>query len=165
MTRPSTSPRLAVLPMLPGHIKEITAIEAASFASPWPGYFFQAGILHKQAHPLVCLTLPGKALAGYLCLWLQDHEIQIQNLAVHPAFRGRGVGRHLLQNGLNLSLELGAREAVLEVRPSNLAARRLYHSLNFSEIGRKPGYYTNDGEDALILFLDLKNTFQPSTVD
>lgn len=165
MKRPLTSPRLAVLPMQPGHITEIAAIEAASFACPWPRHFFQAAILHKKAHPLVCLALPGRALTGYLCLWLEGSEVQVQNLAVHPAFRGRGVGAHLLQEGLKQALKLGAGQAVLEVRPSNLAARRLYSSMRFSEIGRKPGYYTNDGEDALILFLDLKNTFQPRTID
>jgi ribosomal-protein-alanine N-acetyltransferase len=77
--------------------------------------------------------------------------VQVQNLAVHPAFRRRGVGRFLLAEGLREAHRRGARLATLEVRPSNLAARRLYASLGFVETGRRPGYYQAEGEDALLL--------------
>lgn len=142
-------------PLSPRHLDQVEAIERASFPSPWPRRFFMGYIQHEQALPLAALVLPSSLLAGYVCLWLEDRWAQVQNLAVHPAYRRRGVGRVLLMEGLRECRRRGARVAALEVRPSNLAARRLYNSLGFAEKGRKPGYYQPGGEDALILECDL----------
>ena len=73
------------------------------------------------------------------------------NLTVTPEGRGRGLGRFLLRLAKDLATRRGAREAFLEVRESNLAARALYRSAGFSEVGRRPGYYTRPREDALLL--------------
>ncbi len=134
------------------------AIEEASFAKPWQRLLFEAELKHKHALVLAALTLPGETLAAYLCLWLEADEVQVQNLAVHPAFRNRGVGRYLLVRGLDEARRRGAKVATLEVRPSNTAARRLYASLGFLEVGRRPGYYQTEDEDALILICDLTKT-------
>ena len=150
--------RLLVAPLSRRHLPEVLAIERASFARPWEPALFEAEIRHAQALPLVALSLPAGMVVAYLCLWLMGEEVQVQNLAVHPAFRRRGVGRSLLAQGLREARRRGARLATLEVRPSNLAARRLYASLGFLETGRRPGYYHTEGEDALILHCRLEET-------
>jgi ribosomal-protein-alanine N-acetyltransferase len=147
--------RLLITPLAPRHLDAVMAIEQVSFANPWQRVLFQAELKHKHALVLAALTLPGETLAAYLCLWLVAVEAQVQNLAVHPAFRQRGVGRYLLVRGLDEARRRGARVANLEVRPSNLAARRLYASLGFYEVGRRPGYYQTEGEDALLLDCQL----------
>ena len=148
-------PRLLIAPLRPRHLDAVMAIEENSFANPWQKRLFEAELRHKHALLLSALSLPGETLAAYLCLWLVTDEVQVQNLAVHPAFRNRGVGRYLLVRGLYEARRRGARLATLEVRPSNLAARRLYASLGFFEVGRRPGYYQAEGEDALLLDCDL----------
>lgn len=131
------------------------AIEEASFARPWQRMLFEAELKHAHALLLGAITLPAEILVAYLCMWLVADEVQVQNLAVHPPFRNHGVGRYLLIRGLEEARRKGARLATLEVRPSNLAARRLYASLGFFEVGRRPGYYQTEGEDALLLDCDL----------
>jgi ribosomal-protein-alanine N-acetyltransferase len=81
-------------------------------------------------------------------------ELHINNLAVLPAFRRKGVAGALLEHVLKEGSALGARRATLEVRRSNEAARRLYERLGFTVTGIRRGYYTNPVEDALILWRD-----------
>jgi len=133
------------------HLDAVMAIERASFGQPWRRELFAAELIHRRALPLVALTLPAEILAGYLCLWLVAEEAQVQNLAVHPAFRGRGVGRRLLTHGLAEARRRGCQLATLEVRPSNFQALALYRSLGFKEVGRRPRYYQAENEDALLL--------------
>jgi len=131
------------------------AIERLSFSRPWERRLFEAEVVFPQALCLGALVLPSQILAGYLIMWLVVDEAQIQNMAVHPSFRGLGLGKLLLRQGLLQARRRGATWASLEVRPSNTAARRLYASLGFEEVGRRPGYYQPEGEDALLLNADL----------
>jgi ribosomal-protein-alanine N-acetyltransferase len=88
---------------------------------------------------------------GYVIYWVIADEMHILNLAVHPVQRRQGIARALLTAALTQSRDQGAAVVWLEVRPSNTAALALYHSFGFEEIGVRPGYYTDNGEDALIL--------------
>jgi ribosomal-protein-alanine N-acetyltransferase len=83
--------------------------------------------------------------------------MHILNLAVHPSKRRRGIARRLLSEGLAQARALGAELAWLEVRPSNNAARALYESFGFKEAGRRPGYYDDTQEDALLLTLEWRS--------
>ena len=148
-------PRLLVVPMGPQHLDTILEIEGASFGQPWNRELFAAELRHPQALPLCALTLPSLQVAGYLCLWLVAGEAQVQNLATHPVWRHLGVARFLLKTGLKEAQRRGCRLATLEVRPSNWAARDLYDSLGFAQVGRRPNYYRAEGEDALLLDCDL----------
>lgn len=132
------------------HLDQVLAIERASFSQPWAPKLFAAEVVFPRA---ICLGAfnPAGLLLGYLILWVVMDEAQIQNIAVHPAFRERGLARALLQAGLAQAAARGATWASLEVRPSNMAARGLYASLGFAEVGRRPGYYQPEGEDALLL--------------
>ncbi len=147
-------PPARVAKLEPRHLVQVLAIERASFAQPWHSKLFQAELVFPLA---LCLGIFNSAelLMGYLFIWVVEDEAQIQNLAIHPAFRGQGLGRALLDEGLAQARARGAAWASLEVRPSNLAARRLYASLGFQEVGRRPRYYQPEGEDALLLNCEL----------
>ena len=132
------------------------AIEALSFAQPWQRAIFEAEVVFPRAVCLAALLGPYLALAGYLILWLVVDEAQIQNVAVDPAARGRGVARALLLTALGEARRRGATWASLEVRPSNQASRRLYAGLGFAEVGRRRGYYQPENEDALLLNASLE---------
>jgi ribosomal-protein-alanine N-acetyltransferase len=135
----------------------VLKIERASFETPWSRRAF----LHELERNRVAeawvarepAETPGTAdtVVGYLCLWVVADEVHVTNLAVHPARRGRGIGRLLLATLLVRHRALGARRALLEVRPGNVEARRLYGTLGFREVGRRRGYYVDTGEDALLL--------------
>lgn len=141
--------------MAPRHLPAVQQIERACFPQPWSERVFAAELKNPHALPLCLLTLPSEMPVAYLILWLVGEEVQVQNLAVHPGFRRRGLGRHLLRLGLAEAAARGAKVATLEVRPSNLAARRLYLSLGFVQTGRRPGYYQTEKEDAILLDCDL----------
>ena len=79
--------------------------------------------------------------------------MHLLNLAVRPDQRRRGISRALLSHALERSRNLGVTVAWLEVRPSNTAARNLYKSFGFKEVGRRPGYYDDTKEDAILLAL------------
>ena len=81
-------------------------------------------------------------------------EAHITTFAVHPTWRRRGVGQHLLLRMLQLANDRRAREATLEVRLSNMPARRLYEKYGFRPVGIRPRYYSDNGEDALIMTTD-----------
>jgi ribosomal-protein-alanine N-acetyltransferase len=124
----------------------VAVIEAQSFVDPWPADAFSPYLgdcfLIAEAH--------GK-IVGYLVARAVGDEAEILDVAVAPAAQGRGIGRALLADALQALRRLGARRAYLEVRASNAAAQRLYRSLGFLWVGRRPGYYRQPTEDALVL--------------
>jgi ribosomal-protein-alanine N-acetyltransferase len=84
-------------------------------------------------------------------MWLMVDEAHITTFAVHPAWRRQGIGERLLLAFLDIAVDRGAHEATLEVRLSNLPARRLYEKYGFRPVGLRPNYYSDDREDALIM--------------
>ena len=137
----------------------IVAIERASFSDPWPRGAFLSLIRRDDVHVVVAVPeatpAPGApAVLGYAIAWFIVGEGEVGNVAVHPDARGRGIGARLLDAAL---AEAGRREAevvFLEVRESNDAARRLYASRGFVEVGRRKRYYRRPVEDALVLRWD-----------
>lgn len=93
----------------------------------------------------------GPRIAGYVIAHSTRDEAEILNLGVAPAERCRGIGRALVEEMLFALAGRGAQMVYLEVRDSNAAARHLYGSLGFAEVGRRPGYYRRPVEDAVIL--------------
>ena len=87
-------------------------------------------------------------------MWLMVDEAHIITFAVHPIWRRQRIGERLLLALLDLAEDAGANEATLEVRLSNLAARRLYEKFGFRPVGLRPRYYSDNGEDALIMTTD-----------
>jgi ribosomal-protein-alanine N-acetyltransferase len=97
------------------------------------------------------VTQAEPTIIGYHCFWIVFEELRLMNLAVRESMRRRGVGGALVIEALRLGLEQAATRAVLEVRASNDPARSLYARLGFVQIGRRPRYYTNPIEDAVLM--------------
>jgi ribosomal-protein-alanine N-acetyltransferase len=128
----------------------VQAIEKASFTTPWPSYAYRNELeTNRLAHYLVVRV--GPEVIAYAGIWLMVDEAHVTTFAVAPAWRRRRIGERLLIALLDLAVSRGAREATLEVRLSNLAARRLYEKYGFRPVGIRPRYYSDDHEDALIM--------------
>lgn len=140
-------------PMLPEHIENVVHIEEASFPTPWPMVSFANELRNEFAFYIVALC-KGQVI-GYAGMWLILDEAHVTNVAVHPDYRRHGVGRLLMQELILRSVLLGAVSMTLEVRAFNKVARQLYSTLGFRQEGRRKGYYTDNGEDALILWKRL----------
>lgn len=132
----------------------VGAMELASYEFPWsPGIF--ADCL-KAGYPCWVLCVDD-AIAGYGILSMGAGEAHVLNICVSPQRRGQGLGRYLLRRLLDSARWNGAERVFLEVRPSNVAAKVLYASIGFREIGRRPRYYpAREGrEEAIVMTLDL----------
>jgi ribosomal-protein-alanine N-acetyltransferase len=136
--------------MAAGDIDEVLAIERASFLTPWSRAAFRYELGENRVARCLTARLEDRVV-GYLCMWEIGHEIHITNLAVHPSFRRRGIGRQLLAPLLEDGRRRGIALVLLEVRPTNTEAIGLYESLGFRVIGRRKGYYFDTGEDALVM--------------
>jgi ribosomal-protein-alanine N-acetyltransferase len=86
-----------------------------------------------------------------IVVWMILDEAHIATIAVDPAYRGRAIGQRLMADGLQAAIGKGAVEATLEVRAGNLSAQRLYQRFRFEVVGKRPRYYRDNGEDALIM--------------
>jgi [ribosomal protein S18]-alanine N-acetyltransferase len=128
----------------------VHAIERASFTAPWPPHAYRSELeSNRLAHYLVARA--GDAVVGYGGMWLMVDEAHITTFAIHPAWRRQRIGERLLLAFLDLAIDQRAHEATLEVRLSNLAARKLYEKYGFRPVGLRPRYYSDDHEDALIM--------------
>jgi ribosomal-protein-alanine N-acetyltransferase len=131
-------------------LPDVHAIEQASFTQPWPPHAYQSELeSNRLAHYLVARI--GDTIAAYGGMWLMVDEAHITTFAVHPAWRRQRIGERLLIAFLDIAMERGAHEATLEVRLSNLPARKLYEKYGFRPVGLRPRYYSDDNEDALIM--------------
>ncbi len=166
-----------VEPMRLSDVKEVMEIEKVSFPSPWSAYAYRYELSESRfSHYFVVRRRGGprppesgvvgrlrrslgaresKApILGYGGFWLWAEECHIATIAVHPAYRGRGLGELLLATMLDRAIELGAQVATLEVRASNIVAQNLYRKYGFRQVGLRRGYYRDRSEDALIMTTD-----------
>jgi len=134
-------------------IDSVMAIERSSFTYPWSLRFFLQEF-QTQCSRAVVAEIRGK-IAGYVLFWLLPDAVDVHNIAVHTEFRRRGIGRALLQQVVSQARERGSVRVTLEVRRSNFPAQRLYDSLGFLTTGIRKGYYSDDGEDAFAMALEL----------
>ena len=149
--------RLSIAEMTAEDIPAVHAIESASFPTPWPPYAFRQELeTNRLARYLVVRA--GERVIAYAGIWLMVDEAHITTFAVLPAYRRRGIGGLLLVELIDLSTDLGAAVCTLEVRLSNAAARKLYQAFGFKPVGVRPRYYTDNGEDALIMTTDRLET-------
>lgn len=133
-----------------GDIPAVLEIERLSFSAPWPPEAFQHEIArNRMARYLVARS--GDRVVGYAGVWLMVDDAHITTFGVHPEWRRQGIGRRILLALLALAGEMGAARMTLEVRASNLPAQALYRAHGFEVAGRRVGYYTDDGEDALVM--------------
>jgi [ribosomal protein S18]-alanine N-acetyltransferase len=143
-----------IRPMGLPDLEEVASLERRAFANPWSLAAFHHEVQHNPYSRGVVIRGSDATLAAYATVWHLQGELLINNIAVAPEHRRRGVGRMLLEHLLRSADQADLRTAILEVRPSNEAALALYQGAGFELRGRRVGYYS-DGEDALILGRDL----------
>lgn len=142
--------RVVVDPMRLEDVAAVHEIEQLSFRTPWPAHAFEQELRgNRLARYLVARA--GDLVVGFAGVWLMVDDAHVTTFGVHPDWRRQGIARHLLVNLHELSVTLGARQMTLEVRVSNGPAQSLYRAFGFEIAGRRPHYYTDDGEDALVM--------------
>jgi [ribosomal protein S18]-alanine N-acetyltransferase len=142
--------KLTIEPMRLEDLAEVQRIEQASFSTPWPENAYRSELMTNRLATYLVARAAGRIVA-YGGMWLMVDEAHITTFAVHPAWRHQRIGERLLLAFLDLARDRHAREATLEVRLSNLAARRLYEKYGFRPVGLRPRYYSDNNEDALIM--------------
>ncbi len=136
-------------------LEEVMEIERKSFHTPWSRSLFERELATSFARAFVACEFPAERVIGYLCLWLVASEAHILNLAVHPERRGQGIGTLLLEYAIDYCRQKETEEITLEVRRSNYQAISLYRNLHFLPLGIRPRYYSDNGEDAVLMGLRL----------
>ena len=138
-------------------VAEVFALEQRIFPTPWTQKSYEFELEHNPASEQWVIEAGGEEAEGqvvaYSVCWTLGDEMHIANIAVAPRFRRGGLGRRLLAHVLNRAVEKGLQSATLEVRAGNRAAQALYASFGFMEIGRRPRYYSDNHEDALLMQL------------
>jgi ribosomal-protein-alanine N-acetyltransferase len=132
-------------------IPQVHTIERLSFSTPWPAYAFEQELTGNRLARYVVARAGGDRVVAFAGVWLMVDEAHITTFGVHPEWRRQGIGRRLLLRLAELATELGARRMTLEVRVTNRAAQALYRGYGFEVVGRRPRYYTDDGEDAFVM--------------
>ena len=140
---------MIIEPMEACHVPQIAQLEKRCFTDPWS----EKSIAYELENPLALwlVAVDGEKLIGYVGSQTVLGETDMMNLAVAPEARRQGTGRALVLALVDALTEKGSHSLMLEVRVSNTPARTLYESLGFSQVGRRPKYYVNPKEDALIL--------------
>jgi len=134
-------------------IEQVVSIDRASFSLPWPERSFRYEITDNPAARCWVAESLGRVV-GTLVLWLVLGEAHVATIATHPDFRRQGVGRALLIHALQSAAADGAKRAYLEVRASNLVAQEMYRRFGFVETARRPRYYKDNGEEAVLMTLN-----------
>jgi [ribosomal protein S18]-alanine N-acetyltransferase len=129
----------------------VLEIESASFFNPTTREWYESELQRPDVCFVYVVRTPSHKVAGFCAFWKVVDQIHINNLAIRPELRGRGLGAFMLSRVLDEASTLGAPHATLEVRRSNEAARRLYERAGFTLAAVRSGYYNNPIEDALIL--------------
>jgi [ribosomal protein S18]-alanine N-acetyltransferase len=137
--------------MSPDELDALMAVEEASFTNPWTREMYLAELEHPAASFLFLAKEPSGQVVGFCGFWRVLDELHINNLAVLPEYRRRGVASAILARVFAEALTLGAKRTLLEVRRSNSAAQHLYERFGFTVAGVRRGYYRNPEEDALVL--------------
>jgi ribosomal-protein-alanine N-acetyltransferase len=149
-----TSGDLRIRRMAARDLDRVLAIEHAVFPAPWSRASFEGELRGRNSVPWVA-ERDGEVV-GYLISWRVADELHIGNIAVAPAVQRRGVGRRLLAHSLDDARAGGAAFATLEVRVSNDRAIALYESFGFRPVAMRRRYYSDTGEDALVMMANFE---------
>ncbi|HUH08264.1 MAG TPA: GNAT family N-acetyltransferase [Egibacteraceae bacterium] len=167
---------VVVSPMRRRHLPAVLRIERAVYPRPWTEALFAGELEQRASRRYVVALAPRtaaepaagaprarqtrrprlplrRAVVGYAGLLVQAEEAHVTTVAVHPAQHRRKIATRLLLTILCEARAMGAQAATLEVRTANRGAQRLYQAFGFAPVGTRPGYYSETGEDALIMWV------------
>lgn len=137
-------------------LPDVLEIDRVSFPVPWPERSYRFELIENPAAQLFVAEKADEAesqVVGFIGYWLIGEEVHISTFAIHPDYRKQGIGESMMVRALRTARSRGAALATLEVRVSNWAAIHLYEKLGFEQVGRRAGYYRDNGEDALLMTL------------
>ena len=134
-------------------VDEVQRIEQASFSTPWPSNAYRSELQTNRLASYLIARID-ETIVGYAGLWLMVDEAHITTFAVHPDHRRRRIGERLLQRLFEIAVAMNAEWLTLEVRASNLAAQKLYEKYGFRRAGVRRRYYSDNNEDALIMWTE-----------
>ncbi len=140
-----------IVRMTEAELNEVMEIENEAFSFPWQREAFLQEITQNACARYLCMREEGEIVA-YGGMWLGfDGEAHVTNVAVKSGFRKRGYGEEMMQALMQLAADCGMVWMSLECRRGNVAAQALYHKLGFIDVGFRKRYYTDNGEDALVM--------------
>jgi ribosomal-protein-alanine N-acetyltransferase len=138
-------------------ITRVHEIDVLSFSLPWPQNSYQFELTQNPSTLAIVNELipPGAMpiIIGMAVVWIMVDEAHIATIAIHPQFRGHGIGKKLLAETLRQSIQRGATLATLEVREHNSVAQQMYQKFGFEIVGRRMRYYQDNNEDAVLMTL------------
>ncbi len=156
-------------------VPQVLEVDKLSFPLPWSARSYAFEITDNTSSHMITLEAANEArqasgglmgalkrlrgnhaprlIAGYAGFWLIDGEAHVSTIAVHPDFRGRGLGEVILAGALNRAIDLKSEYSVLEVRVSNTSALNLYYKYEYKVVGERKNYYRDNNEDAYLMQL------------
>ena len=158
MRKLQIQPEFIIRPMTPDDMPEVMEIERVAFSNPWSPELLRRELTHDWSTILLAEeeVAPGlRRLLGFAIFWVVHDELHILNVATDPPQRRRGVARAVMNATLERGRQRRCTLATLEVRRSNEAALALYRDMGFRAVGVRPNYYVDEGEDAIVMILDL----------
>ncbi|MCQ6281554.1 ribosomal protein S18-alanine N-acetyltransferase [Bacillus sp. EB600] len=135
-------------------IDQVLEIEHASFATPWSREAFYNELNMNKFAIYIVLEID-KKVVGYCGVWIVVDEAHVTNIAILPDYRGKKLGDALMQNLFEVAKTMGAKSMTLEVRVTNYIAQSLYRKFGFQNGGLRKNYYTDNHEDALVMWVRL----------
>ena len=135
-------------------IQRVYEIEVASFKTPWSMDAFRSEIVENTLATYIVLELDD-VIIGYGGMWQIMDEVHITNVAIDVPYRGKGFSKDLMHAMIEYAVTSGFKHMTLEVRVSNQTAISLYEKLGFYSVGKRPKYYIDTGEDALVMWKSL----------
>ncbi len=141
-------------------VPRVMEIERECFSMPWQESAYYTELANRCAYYIVAET--DDTIVGFAGMWIIMDEAHITTIGVARDFRGQSIGEQLLLGLLSQSLTQGAKRATLEVRQSNVTAQRLYEKYCFTPAAVRRGYYTDNDENAIVMWVDdmHSETFQ-----
>lgn len=132
-------------------IKGVFDISTSSFSIPWSIESINGELNNPLAKYIVARDEINDLVVGFVGIWIVVGEGNITNIAVHPDYRGNGIGDKLLSSLINLCYDLNCSLINLEVRESNYKAQNLYKKFGFNIDGIRKGYYEDNKENAILM--------------
>jgi len=142
------------------HIAEILEIEKLLFPTPWTRTMFEQEVLGRPSPDgpgsyAVVATVDSRVV-GYTVAWFIADGVHLMNIAVHREFHRQSIGKRLMNHLIDTAKAAGKRVILLEVRASNAAAHAFYRRFGFRSVGIRPGYYSDNREDAILMAVNLR---------
>ena len=143
---------IRIEPMELEDVEQVAELDKQCFPTPWSAGAYTNELHNPSAYYIVARS--DSRIVGYAGMWLIVDEAHITTIGVAPELRGRKIGERMLVNLLDEAIHRGARRITLEVRRSNRIAQNLYDKYGFAVAAVRKGYYTNNNEDAIVMWAD-----------